>query len=124
MNLRKTSLLSVLALILPVPFVASAQSTATPRVDRRQAQQEQRIQEGVQSGSLTTNEAARLEKGQDHVQKVEDKVKADGVVTGKERVRLTHAENKQSARIYRQEHDPQHDFDHDGKIDRPLAKRR
>ena len=124
MNLRKTFFLSLAGLFLTVPFAASAQSTATPRIDRRQANQEQRIQHGEQSGALTTNEAARLEKSQDHLQNVEGKVKADGVVTGKERVRLTRAENKQSARIYRQKHDPQHDFDHDGQIDRPLVKRR
>lgn len=72
---------------------------------------------------LTAREAARLEKGQEHVQAVEDKAKADGVVTGEERARLTRAENKQSARIDRQKHDAQHDFNHDGKVDRPLKRR-
>lgn len=123
MNVQKTTFLSLLTLALLAPLAASAQSTATPRVDRRQAVQAQRIEQGEQSGALTTREAVRLEKGQDHVQAVEDKAKADGVVTGKERARLTHAENKQSARIYRQKHDAQHDFNHDGKIDRPLKRR-
>jgi hypothetical protein len=113
----------LLALALAAPLVASAQSAATPRIDRRQATQQQRIEHGEQSGSLTAQEAARLEKGQDHLQAVEDKAGADGVVTGKERARLTHVENKQSARIYRQKHDAQHDFNHDGRIDQPLKRR-
>jgi hypothetical protein len=71
---------------------------------------------------LTGKEAARLEKGQEHVQKVEDKAKADGVVTKKERARIQQAENVQSRHIARQKHDRQRDMNHDGKKDRPGRK--
>lgn len=108
----------IAAVAIAMPVVVFAQ-TATPRIDQRQANQEARIQQGVQSGSLTQREAARLEHGQDHVQNMEDKAKADGVVTKRERARLEHAENVQSRRIYAQKHDRQHDFNHDGKVDRP-----
>ena len=112
---------SFAALILAMPLAVLAQSggTATPRVDQRQANQERRIEQGVQSGSLTQREAARLEKGQDHVQNMEDKAKADGTVTPKERARLQHAENVQSRKINREKHDRQHDLNHDGKTDHP-----
>jgi uncharacterized membrane protein YebE (DUF533 family) len=116
MNLLKTTLVS---LILAMPLMASAQSTATPKFDQRQANQEQRILQGAQSGSLTQQETARLEKGQDHLQTMEGKAKADGNVTRHERARLQHAEDNQSARIYRQKHDRQHDYNHNGKVDRP-----
>ena len=121
MNLLKTTLVS---LVLAVPFAAFAQSNATPGIDQRQANQEQRIQQGVQSGSLTGREAARLERGQDRLQAKENQAKADGVVTGKERAQLQHAENRQSERIYDQKHDRQHDFNHNGKVDRPVHGRR
>jgi hypothetical protein len=92
---------------------------ATPRIDQREANQAARIDQGVASGQLTTREATRLRAGQTHVQNVEDRAKADGVVTAKERAHLTHAENVQSARIYRQKNDRQHDLDHNGKVDKP-----
>ena len=52
-------------------------------------------------------EDAKLEKGQAKVAKKEEKAKADGVVTKKERAKLQHAENKQSRKINRQKHDAQ-----------------
>ena len=71
------------------------------------------------SGSLTPREAARLERGQQRLQAKEDRAKADGVVTPRERASLQHAENVQNRRIYAEKHDRQHDYNHDGKVDRP-----
>jgi uncharacterized membrane protein YebE (DUF533 family) len=97
---------------------AHAQSS-TPRVDQREAKQSTRIDQGVVSGQLTQREAARLRSGQTHVQNMEDRAKADGAVSGKERARIEHAQDVQSAQIYRQKHDGQKDLNHDGKRDRP-----
>ncbi len=108
----------VAAIAFALPIAAFAQAN-TPRVDQRQANQEARIDQGVQSGALTQREAARMERGQDHVQNLEDKAKADGVVTKQERARLHHAQDVQSRRIYAQKHDRQHDFNHNGRVDRP-----
>lgn len=107
---------SLLALVLAPAFVAA--QPATPGVDQRQANQERRIQQGVQSGQLTGREAARLERGQDRVERMEDKAKADGAVTAQERTRLKRAQNRQSAAIYKEKHDRQADLDHDGRKDR------
>jgi hypothetical protein len=114
----------LIALLTAVALPAFAQTApATPRVDQRQANQEQRIDQGVKSGQLTTKEAARLEKGQEHVQKVEDKAKADGTVTAKERARIKKAENVQNRAISREKHDNQRDMNSDGKKDRPHRAR-
>jgi len=110
---------TIIALMLTAPLAAFAQSTATPKFDQRQANQERRIDQGVQSGSLTPKETGRLEKGQDHLQTMENKAKSDGQVTKQERAQLQHAENRQSERIYRQKHDRQHDYNHNGKVDHP-----
>lgn len=83
---------------------AFAQGVSTPRIDQRQASQEKRIDQGVQSDSLTGTETARLENGQNHVQNLENKATADGQVTAKERARIAHAQNKQSRHIYRKKH--------------------
>ena len=85
----------------------AAAETKTPVVDKRQANQQRRIDQGVASGQLTDKEAARLQKGQEHVQQLESKAKADGEVTAKERRRLKQAQDVQSRRIYRQKHDAQ-----------------
>ena len=47
-----------------LPGYALAQTTSTPRIDKRQENQERRIDQGVKSGELTKKEAARLE--EDH----------------------------------------------------------
>lgn len=119
----RTAITPLLLLILSAPLAVLAQSMDTPRFDQRQANQERRIAQGEQSGTLTPREANRLENGQDRLQTIEDKVKSDGGVTRQERARLQHAENKQSRRIFRQKHDLQNDFNHDGAADRPLRRR-
>ena len=91
------------AFALPV----CAQTTSTPRIDQRQANQERRIEQGEKSGQLTKKEAARLEKGQARIQKMEDKATADGKVTAKERARIEKAQDRESRRIYREKHDKQ-----------------
>jgi uncharacterized membrane protein YebE (DUF533 family) len=111
--------LCVTALCLP----ALAQTTSTPRIDQRQANQQKRIDQGVQSGALTQQEAARLQHGQEHVQNLENKATADGKVTAKERARIEHAQDVQSQRVYRQKHDRQHDLNHDGRMDRPARRK-
>ena len=113
MKIIKTA--AVLAIALPTLAFAQAN---TPRVDQRQANQEQRIDQGVASGSLTQREANRLERGQQHVDNMENRANADGVVTRGERARLHQAQDAQSARIYRQKHDRQHDYNHNGRVDR------
>jgi len=101
------------AVLALVGAVASAQTAAsapganTPRIDKRQANQEQRIDSGLSSGQLTKRETRRLEKEQALVNKAEDKAKADGSVTVQERKRLTKMQNHASRDIYRQKHDKQ-----------------
>ncbi|HEY6896965.1 MAG TPA: hypothetical protein VI279_06865 [Rhodocyclaceae bacterium] len=115
--------IAVLALLSCSAAAALAQSSATPNIDRREARQEKRIEQGEKSGALTPKEAARLERGQAHVENMETKAKADGKVTAKERARIEHAQNVQSRKIYREKHDRQHDLNHDGKQDHPHPRR-
>ncbi|MBI5107465.1 MAG: hypothetical protein HZA62_01835 [Rhodocyclales bacterium] len=125
MNRTTTLLVSLfVAVALPV-FAQTAPAkdpAATPGIDKRQAEQQKRIDQGVTSGSLTPKEAARLEKGQERVQKMEDKAKSDGTVTAKERARIQQAQNVQSRHVAKEKHDRQHDRNHDGKRDRPVRR--
>lgn len=93
---------------LAIAAIASAPSFAdTPRFDARQHVQRDRIVNGVRSGELPLRETRRLAAGQVHLNRVERRVEADGVVTARERARLQHEANQQSRRIYRQKHDAQ-----------------
>jgi hypothetical protein len=102
-TIQLATLLATAALALP----AGAQTSSTPRIDQRQANQERRIEQGEKSGALTGKEAARLEKDQARIQKMENKATADGKVTRKERARMEKAQDRESRRIYREKHDKQ-----------------
>lgn len=80
---------AALVAALALPEFVVAQSTT--RIDKRQEKQDQRIRKGVDSGQLNQKEAAGLEKGQERVQKLEDKALEDGKMTTKEKVRIEHA---------------------------------
>lgn len=95
---------AAIAAVITVPVFAQAN---TPGIDQREANQQRRIDQGVASGQLTQREAARLERGQQHVDNMEARAKADGVVTARERARIQHAQDVESRRIYRQKHDRQ-----------------
>ena len=97
----------IAAILFTAIALPAAAQTGTPGVDRRQYNQERRIDQGVQSGQLNAKETARLDKGQDKVEKIEENAKADGTVTKKEKGALHHAQEKQGKRIYRQKHDKQ-----------------
>ena len=86
---------------------AFAQTTSTPRIDKRQENQQKRIDEGVKSGQLNEKEARRLEKGQQRVQKAEDKAMADGTMSAKEKHKIEHMQDRESRKIAREKHDKQ-----------------
>lgn len=84
--------------------MAHAAGTNTPGLDQRRENQERRIEQGVEASALNANEAARLEGQQNLVQRAEDRAKADGVVTGKERAALHHRQDHTSRTIARKKH--------------------
>lgn len=101
------SLFCIAAFTLAVSAPGFAQ-TNTAGIDRREANQEKRIEQGVKSGALTGQETARLEAGQSKVATMEDKARADGKVSQQERKRIHQAQNKQSRRINKLKHNKQH----------------
>ncbi len=97
----KNLLVSVLAMTILV-------ATAEARRDQvREHSQQNRIQQGVQSGTLTRKEAKKLRKGQKRIDHMQAKAKEDGVITDKEKLKIEKAQDKQSELIYKQKHDDQ-----------------
>ena len=74
---------------------------------QRNINQQQRIEQGIQNGSLTNREAGKLERGQARDNAMQSRAGRDGHVGPNEQRRAQHAENAQSRRIYRQKHDEQ-----------------
>jgi hypothetical protein len=74
-------------------------------VDQRQRNQDYRIDQGVRSGTLTSEEAARLRREQDEIAALERRMERDGKLSYWERQRLTDLQNRASRHIYNQKHD-------------------
>lgn len=96
------SLVSMVMVALTISLASAG--TATPRVEKREARQQARIAQGIRSGELTPHEAARLETGEAHIDRVEARAKADGKVTPRERMRLNRMQNRESRKIARLKH--------------------
>ncbi len=111
MKLRLTLATAAIALLSASITAQAAEAAASganmPRVDKREAKQERRIEQGVASGQLTARETLRVEREQKHIATAEAKAEADGKVTAAERQRLAKMQNKASRDIYRQKHDAQ-----------------
>jgi hypothetical protein len=99
-------------LIIFTPAPVLAQDTNTPRIDQRQENQEERIEQGVQSGQLTPREAGKLEAQQNHIEHHEEAAKADGVVTKRERAHLTRQQSRASRHVHRKKHNLRHKHPH------------
>ena len=102
----KRMLLAVSAMTLLMTGMAYAEAE-TPVIDKRQANQEKRIDKGIASGQLNEREANRLNKQQGHINKMENKVKSNGVMTKKERARIGAAQDRASRHIVSEKHDRQ-----------------
>lgn len=107
MNIKTIIAAVVIAAVPALSYAQAKDPAATPGIDKRQDIQQKRIDQGVQSGELNKREAARMERHQAGINKMEDKAKADGTVTQKERAKIHHAQNNESQRIHRQKHDRQ-----------------
>ena len=72
---------------------------ASPGINTRQENQQERIEQGVKSGELTKGETAHLEKQERHINREKKRFKADGNFTPAERAKLEHDQNRASRHI-------------------------
>lgn len=76
-----------------------------PGVNARQANQHERIGQGIRSGELTRSEARQLGAEQRAIRQEERQYKSDGVLTGEERKDLRQDLRAASRDIYSEKHD-------------------
>ena len=79
-------------------FAASAQTNAASTT-QRDVKQEQRIESGLQNGSITTRENAELQRDEAHVDRLQARDMKDGSLSPAEKAQLTAAQNKASRDI-------------------------
>jgi hypothetical protein len=103
--MRKIAKMMIVTGIVTVIGGGSAfAGTNDPGIQEREQNQEKRIDQGIKSGQLTPGEAGRLETQQAKIKQDEERMKADGNLTGKERAKLTREQNRASRNIYRKKH--------------------
>ncbi len=74
---------------------------------QRNVNQQQRIESGLKDGSLNTGEAARLERGEARIERMEANAMRDGKISPEEQRRISSAQNRESQAIYNERHDAQ-----------------
>jgi hypothetical protein len=81
---------------------------AGPRTDEvvdRDVNQQERIEQGLQSGELNTREAGRLERQESRIDRTEARDLKDGKLSPAEQARINQMQNRTSRNIYREKHD-------------------
>jgi hypothetical protein len=97
--------LIVLALLLACTGAAQAQEQGAAVETQRDANQQERIEQGLQSGQLSTKEAGRLEREEQHIDRQEAQdLKQGGTLTPQEKARINREQNQVSNNIYREKH--------------------
>ena len=93
----KQMLLAVSAVVLMTGVAFAEIDTAL--LDQRQANQHQRIDQGISSEQLNEQK--------EQVNKMENRAKSDAVMTEKERARIAAAQDRAARHIAREKHDRQ-----------------
>jgi len=88
---------AALAALLSAPAFAQVQTT--PRIEERQANQQQRIEQGLRSGRITPQEARVLQNEQRRIQVAERRAAADGRISRSERQRIEQMQDQADAHI-------------------------
>jgi hypothetical protein len=101
MYLSKLTLAAVAACFLSTAALAQ---TAAEADQQRDVNQQERIEQGLQSGQLSTKESSQLERDEQHVDRMQANDLKKGAITPAEQARLNAAQNRTSAQIYADKH--------------------
>jgi hypothetical protein len=103
---------SLVAIVAATAFLGSVPSafagTRSPGINRREANQQRRINRGIRSGQLTPKETYRLQRQQANINAQEARFKSDGNLSKRERRVLKNRLTRSSKNIYRAKHNRRH----------------
>jgi hypothetical protein len=100
----KTTAISLQLIAMSVLTTAAWAQTPAEQDQQRNVNQQQRIEQGLQSGQLSTKEAGSLERQEKHVDNMEARDLKNGSMSAGEQARLNAAQNKVSRDIYADKH--------------------
>jgi len=100
--MRKTAI--YLGFILTGVMSSATFAQVAQQDQQRDVNQQERIEQGLQSGQLSTHEAGQLERQQQHIDTMEAHDMKNGAITPAEQARLNAAQNRASADIYADKH--------------------
>ncbi len=96
---------TLIAASLFVAGLGIAQAQQAGENAQRDADQQQRIEQGLQSGQLNTKETGSLERQEQAIDRQESRdLKSGGTLTQQEQARINSEQNKVSSDIYRDKH--------------------
>ena len=95
---------SLIAAALSLACAGAFAQTTAASTTQRDVNQQTRIENGLKDGSLNTREAAKLEKEESKVDRLQARDLKDGKLTAAERTRLNTAQNKVSSDIAANKH--------------------
>ncbi len=99
------SLITIVSAGATLSFTSAAEAgTRSPGINRREARQQNRINQGVRNGSLTPRETYRLQRQQANINAREARYKSDGKLSRGERRDLNRRLNRASKNIYHKKH--------------------
>jgi hypothetical protein len=94
---------TVIAAAVAGLFSLAATAQTTGSEVQRDVNQQQRIEQGLKSGSLNTREASKLEAGEARIDKMEANAEKNGKLSPAEKQRIQRAQNQESRDINRLE---------------------
>ena len=100
----KTTAITLQLIAMSVLTTAALAQTPAEQDQQRDVNQQQRIEQGLQSGQLSTKEAGSLEHQEKHVDNMEARDLKNGSMSAGEQARLNAAQNKVSGDIYADKH--------------------
>ena len=102
--MKKSSLSIALVVAALMGTAAWAAPPQTQEVTPRDLNQQNRVEQGLQSGQLSTREAGQLEKDESHIDKMEARDLKNGKLSPQETARINAAQNRVSNQIYADKH--------------------
>src|SRR5215468_12362866 len=95
-----------IAAVVSLGLALSSAPAFAQNLNKREARQQHRIAEGIENGSLTPKETARLERQEARIKELQAKDRqSGGGLSPEERKELNRLLNTESHRIYAQKHD-------------------
>lgn len=93
-----------LVLTIGLMFSASAFAQNAATETQRDTNQQNRVEQGLKSGQLTTKEAGTLERDEQHIDRTQARDMKNGSLSAQEKAQIQHEQNQASRQIYRDKH--------------------